>query len=333
MKMRNRRTVWNGKKMFCFTLALLLLLALVSCGAAKESNNVGDAWRDEMYEYDVPMEEGKIEDAFSSSSEYLGFNGAAGAGSAETPSGDLEEKLIVTVTMDTQTKEYETALSSIRAALATLGGYEESFKSNGKSYGSASSYCRSAYLTVRIPAAQLDRFLAEVGGLVNVVNEQVGRVNATEEYYDLAARVRVLEEERTAYEAMLAKAQNVEEILIIKDRLYNVISEIESAKTRMKVIDSRASYATVHLSLQEVVDYEVVTTPKTTFGARIGNAFTRSWKNFADGFQDFTVWFVGAIPTLLVLAVIGAGVGAITIVAVRKQKKRTQKKDENTLKF
>jgi hypothetical protein len=165
------------------------------------------------------------------------------------------------------------------------------------------------------------------------VNEQVGRVNATEEYYDLAARVRVLEEEQAAYETMLGKAEKVEEILLIKDRLYNVISEIESAKTRMKVIDSRASYSTVHLTLEEVVDYSVVTTPKTTFGSRIANAFTRSWRNFAEGFQDFVVWFIGAIPTLLVLVVIGGAGTAIAIVSNRRLKKRLAEKKDETHKF
>ncbi len=326
-----RSPFFSMKKMFCFTLALVLLLALVSCGAAKESNSLGGAYRDEMYEYDVPMEDGKYEDMVSS--EHIGFDGAGGTGNVEPENGDFEEKLIVTVTLRAQTKEYEAALSAIRGTLSSLGGYEESFSSNGRSYGSSASYCRSAYLTVRIPSDQLDAFLSEVGKQVNVVNEQVGRVNATEEYYDLAARVRVLEEEQAAYENMLGKAVSVDEILMIKDRLYNVISEIESAKTRMKVIDSRASYSTVHLTLEEVVDYEVVTTPKTTFGSRIAKAFTRSWKNFADGFQDFTVWLIGAIPTLLVLAVIGTGVGAIAVISTRRLKKRTQKKDENNDKF
>lgn len=316
------------KKILCLGLALVMLLAVVSCGASKEA--VADnAYRDEMdIYYEAPMEDEKHKE------ESVHLGGVTGGnGSAEMPEGDFEEKLIVTVTLRAQTKEYETALSSIRGALSSLGGYEESFSSNGRSYGSSSSYCRSARLTVRIPSNQLDAFLSEVGELVNVVNEQVGRVNATEEYYDLVARVRVLEEERAAYETMLGKAASVEEILIIKDRLYNVISEIESAKTRMKVIDSRATYSTVHLTLEEVVDYSIVTTPKTTFGSRISSAFTRSWKNFAEGFQDFTVWLVGAIPTLLVLAVIGAGVLAIAVTSNRRLKKRLEKKKNEEVKF
>lgn len=316
------------KKILCAGLVLLMLLAAASCGAmkAEADMNLSYGTSADMY-YDAPMEEGKYVEISKSESLFDGTSGAGG--SIQESTGEFEEKLLVTVTLRAQTKEYEAALSSIRGTLAALGGYEESFSSNGRSYGSSSSYCRSAHLTVRIPAEKLDGFLSEVGALVNVVHEQVGRVNATEEYYDLAARVSVLEEERKAYEAMLSKAVDVEEVLLIKDRLYNVISEIESAKTRMKVIDSRASYSTVHLTLDEVVDYSTVTTPKTTFGSRISNAFTRSWRNFADGFQNFVVWFIGAIPTFLVLGAIGAGVAVIVVTSNRRFKKRLAEKNEN----
>lgn len=317
------------KRIFCAGIAFLMLVALVSCGA-KSNSLVGDA-SDRYYEYDAPMEDMKAEEIFNSSASGWRDEGYInGKDSVELPEGEFEEKLIVTVSLRTQTKEYDTALGTLRASVARFGGYEESFQSYGKSYGSSESYRRSASMTVRIPADQLDAFLSEVGELVNIVNEQNSMSNATEEYYDLAARVSVLEEERKAYEAMLSKAVDIEEVLKIKDRLYDVISEIEAAKTRMKVIDSRASYSTVHLSLEEVVDYTTVTTPKTTFGSRISNAFTRSWKNFAEGFQDFTVWLVGAIPTLLVLLVIAAVVTVIAVTSNRRLKKRLadKKKDE-----
>lgn len=321
------------RRILCVAVALLMLVALVSCGA-KSSLAPGNA-ADKYYDYEAPMEDVKAEvdgnfDYSYSTDESLGgvVNGAAGS-----TSGDFEEKLIITVSLRTQTKEYDTALGALRASVSRFGGYEESFQSYGKGYNSAESYRRSASMTVRIPADQLDAFLFEVGELVNVVNEQNSMSNATEEYYDLSARAKVLEEERVAYEAMLSKAANVEEVLIIKDRLYDVISEIESVKTRMKVIDSRASYSTVHLSLEEVVDYTTVTTPKTTFGSRISNAFTESWRNFASGCQNFAVWFVRAIPTILVLLVIaGAGI-AIAVASHRRLKKRSEKKKDEEVKF
>lgn len=304
------------KRMFCLLMVMMMLVALVSCGAmAKNEAMDMVAKPGEMYS---PDREGVFDNYYSKSEVMDGvmmesptLSGSGGE--------SFEQKLIVTVRLYAETTTFEDSLAALRAAVVNYGGYEESFSANGKSYGSADTYCRNASLCLRIPAERLDSFLGEVGGLVNITNESNSMQNATEEYYDLAARVNVLEQERVAYENMLEKAMEVEDVLKIKDRLYDVISEIESAKTRMKVIDSRASYSTVHLSLQEVIVYSQVPTVKTTFGQRIGNTFRESWQNFGTGCQNFAVWFVGAIPMLLVIAVVVGGALWISAIAYRKR--------------
>ena len=41
-----------------------------------------------------------------------------------------------------------------------------------------------------------------------------------------------------------------------------------------------------------------------TFGERVAEAFTESWKSFAEGCQNFAVWFVYAVPTILIIAAV-----------------------------
>ena len=82
------------------------------------------------------------------------------------------------------------------------------------------------------------------------------------------------------------------------------------------------SFSTVTVTLDEVRDYVEVPTAKITFGERIVKTFKQSWKNFAEGFQNFTVWFIGAIPTFLVLAVIAGGVAIIIVTTVKRAKKK-----------
>ena len=229
--------------------------------------------------------------------------------------------------MSAQTKEYEKALDGILAALAQHGGYEESLTSSGKSYYSSDYYTRTARMTLRVPSENLEKFLNEVGGLINVISQSSSQSNVTSQYYDTKARLEVLESERQAYEEMLKMAKEVSEVLQIKDRLYQTISEIESAKTQLNVYDNKVSFSTVTITLEEVKDYVEVPTAKITFGERIARSFKQSWKNFADGFQDFTVWLVGAIPTLLILAVIFGGGAAIIVTAIKKAKKN--KKNDN----
>ena len=65
-------------------------------------------------------------------------------------------------------------------------------------------------------------------------------------------------------------------------------------------------------------------TPKTaeepSFFERIGKAFSESWKAFGEFCMDFAVFTVAAIPTLIVLAVLGI-VSLIIVRAIVKKKK------------
>ena len=184
-------------------------------------------------------------------------------------------------------------------------------------------------MTLRVPAENLDGFLGEIGGLINVVSQTSSQSNVTSQYYDTVARLAVLEAEKTAYEEMLKLAKDVTEVLEIRDRLYKTIEEIEASQTQLKVYDNKVSYSTVTINLEEVREYVQTPTAKTTFGERIANSFKRSWQNFADNFQDFVVWLIGAIPTILVILVIAGCGTAIALVANRKTKKTRENKGEN----
>lgn len=287
-------------------LAALLTASLVSCGSA----SMGGATKEDAY--------------ISNSNE--GYYGSSYEKPSEDASGAVadgaqyQEKIIKTVFISGQTKQFDAAISSIRSELAAVGGFEESFTSSGKSYSSSEYYCRDARMVLRVPAEKLDAFLGKVGDLVNVVREESTKSNVTAEYYDIASRVNVLESEKAVYEKMLSETKDITQLLEIERRLYDTIAEIEAYKTRLNVYDSKVSYSTVTISLNEVIEYSSVTPAKATFGERIKTAFTESWKDFVVGCKDFAVWLVYALPTILVLAVIVSA--ALLIIKASKSKKK-----------
>jgi hypothetical protein len=111
-------------------------------------------------------------------------------------------------------------------------------------------------------------------------------------------------------------------MLRVQERLYNVIEEIEALKTRLNLYDGQVAMSTVHLTVNEVITYTEVVEPDPTFSQRVSKAFRESWADFGQGCQDFAVWFVEALPTLLVLAVIGGGITAVVLILNRKSAKR-----------
>lgn len=318
------------KILICTLVFALVISALVSCGASSLdirdemiiTNSKAEAMSPALdYAYAEDSAYGYDGGYYVESGKYVADSVSSGANN-----GDYKEKIIKNVSIAAQTKEYEKAIDGILSALAQNGGYEESISSSGKSYYSNDYYTRTARMTLRVPSENLDKFLGEVGGLINVTNQSSSQANVTSQYYDIKARLEVLESERIAYEEMLKIAQNVSEVLEIKDRLYKTIEEIEANKTQLNVYDNKVSFSTVTINLDEVRDYVEVPTAKITFGERIAKSFKQSWKNFADGFQNFTVWLVGAIPTLLVLAIIFGG-GTLILIAVIKKAKKNKKND------
>lgn len=291
-------------------LALLLLLSsLVSCAAKSEAMDMAVSTNGNYYALaDMEMEYVKSESA-SVTGKPTSVGSAMGTATDSAASVNASEfaaKIIKTVTMNTETKEYDKAISELNRLIGEHGGFVESSSSNGQSLDYSGVYRRNAKYTVRIPAERLESFLSASLQLLNVTYSHSTSENITAEYYDIQSRLEVLRTERDALNGMLEKATDVDSMLSIRDRLYNVIEEIEAYETRLRVYDSLVSYSTVHLTVDEVVEYTKVKVEEPTWGERLIDAFTESWQDFADGFQDFTVGFLYAIPTLMVLGVIAA---------------------------
>ena len=319
------------KKFRFIALALILLIMIPLAASCAAKENAAD--RDIYYDNSIsapdyaPESAGKGEDG-----KFDGFTSDSSAGAIAPPSSasnpEYERKIIKTVNMTAETKEYDKAISSIADMIAANGGYIESSSTNGKSYNNYGTYRRYASYTIRIPAENLDAFLGQVGGVLNVTSNNASQNDVSGSYYDIVSRLETLNAEKTALLAMYEKAETVEYMLQIQQRLYDVIEEIEAYTTRLNYYDGQVSYSTVHLNLNEVIEYTDVADP-ITYGERIADAFKDSWEDFGEGCQDFSIWFVGAIPTLLVLAVIGGAIALIVISIVRKPRaKKVEKKDE-----
>lgn len=322
------------KKIFaCFTVVLLVLMLLASCAASDKSfyaetsspkpgNMAADMAAPESkyaYGYDNNYVSERVEYEMPAEKNDGGFFDSG------ANNGNYSEKIIKNVSVNAQTKEYEKAVESILAAVKQHGGYEQSVSSTGRGYNSSDYYTRTARMTLRIPSENLDKFLNEVGNLINVTSQSSSQSNVTAQYYDTKARIEVLEAEREAYEEMLKEAKNVSELLEIRDRLYKTIEEIEANQTQLDIYDNKVAYSTVTIVVDEVKEYVEVETPKTSFGDRIGNAFKGGWQSFAEGFQNLAVGLVYSIPSILLFVVFIGGAAVIIIIAVKRAIKKHKK--------
>lgn len=289
-------------------LCLALCLCLMGCGGSSNDKSAA------IYD-----------NAVSATESTMDAGGEITSSSTLSALSDPNAKLIRTVYMDAQTKQYDAVVTALDEKIAALGGYIESREAyNGSQYNgySGNRYCD---LTIRVPAEQLDALVTHVNENCNVTNTRETVENITLQYTDTAARVEALETEQARLLELLEQAQTMEEILQIEERLNDVRAELSSYAAQLKVMENQVSYATIHLYIDEVEELTPVEEP--TVWERISRGFSRSLRNVSEGAVDVFVWVVSNSPVLAVWAVVITGF-ALGLRAGKRRKAKKNKKEE-----
>jgi hypothetical protein len=227
--------------------------------------------------------------------------------------------------MTAETEDMDALLVSVTDQVQTLGGYiQEQRISNGSQY--ASYRYRNAYLTVRIPAEQVDAFTQSVSGVSNVVRISKSLEDITLQYVDTESRLKALQTEESRLLELMAQAQNMSDLLQIEGRLTEVRYELESVASRLRTYDNLVNYATIYLSIEEVKEFTPVE-EKTVF-QRITEGFARSVKGVGELIVNVLVWLIVNLPYIVVL---GAAAFALVLLGKklpRKPRKKAKKEKD-----
>lgn len=236
------------RKLTALTVVLLLLLSLTACGASSKAENSVEYFSDAMAPQEAPMAEMEMEYSVN------GSLTSEGGTTAEVPA---QRKWIITMDISAETEDLDGLLEALNGEIASLGGYVEGQNiHNGSAY--ATRRYRSASLTVRIPAAVVDKFADNVAGLANVVRSNKNLEDITLTYVSTESRVKALQVEEARLLELLAQAETMSDLLEIESRLTDVRYELENYTSRLKVYDNQVDFATIYLDLEEVQEYTPV---------------------------------------------------------------------------
>lgn len=261
-----------------------------------------------------------------------GISSTTGIDSVSTTS----QKLIKTVSMSMETKEFDPLLENIRSKVEELGGYIENSEISGSSYYSVQGN-RYAWMTLRIPADKLDGFVTIVSELGNVTSKNESVQDITLRYVDVESHKKALETEQDRLLELLEKAESMEDIITIESRLSELRYELQSYGSTLRTYDNQVNYSTVSISISEVERVTPVIEEKTFF-EEIRYRLSDNLYDIGQGMRDFAIWFISSLPYLFIWAVVIALLvclvkilGRRKPVFGRKKKKRLEeeKKEEN----
>lgn len=304
------------KRGFAWMLALLLLLGLLSgCGGGGDNATASDTASSSV----------ATDGADDAGGSYGAWPEAAvteetGETTGEDGGDDRLEnaKMIYTARMEVETTGFDAADADLRTLVEVLGGYFE--QAAVHNYGSG---YRSGDYTVRIPADQFQAFLDQVGTICHVTYKEEDSENVSEAYYDAESRLVTQQTKLERLQALLAQAENMEDIITIESAISDTELEIEQLTGTLRRYDSLVDFSTVYITLQEVYQLSNVEEPATTFGSRMSTAFASGWRGFVSALEGLAVALAYGWVWLLLLVVIGVVVGRI----LWKRKRQGQRPD------
>lgn len=230
-------------------------------------------------------------------------------------------KLIKTVDMSVETKEFDTLMETLEARVQELGGYIENLDTYNGSVYSGYRSSRNASMTLRIPQDRLEEFLKTISDICNVIRRSDSVEDVTLTYVDLESHRDALKTEQSRLLELLEQAESMEDILVIEERLTNIRYQLESMESSLRTIDNQVNFSTIYLSVSEVK--ELTPVEEKTTGQRIAEGFVESLKDVGNGAVEVFVWVVVNLPHL----VVWAAVIALIVFLFRKcrRKKKAQK--------
>lgn len=286
------------------TKLLIISVLVVLCAAcgSKQSEGMTEAYTVSA-KADMSMADGvemKQENVAQPSME------AGGSSVAVVPDA-VNKKLIKDGNMRIKTNDIEASKNQLDGLLKQFEGYYES--ENLENDDQSTRY----NLKVRLPAPQFEGFIAalETGG-DEVKSKYIQTRDVTEEYIDVVTRLKNERAYMARYQALLAKASTVKDILSIEESIRKLQEEIESREGRLKYLNDQIGFSTLHLELYKEKPYKYASKQRDPFGERVKQSLSNGW--------SFIVGLALLLVAMWPLWLIGAGV-VVLVRRIRKQRK------------
>ena len=209
------------------------------------------------------------------------------------------EKIITSIHLNLETKEFDSTIENLGKIISTNKGYIENSHISDRGRINNKIYKYADY-TIRIPRNNLEGFTDEISSIGNITSQNISKEDITKQYYDTESRLNLLKTKEERMTALLKKADKMEDIIAIENQLSDIIHQKENLTKNILDMDDKVSYSIVSMNISEVEKLRNDITVKTTFAARISNAFSESLHTFKAFIEGFIIAIIYIWPFLLI---------------------------------
>lgn len=276
------------KKQLALILSLILAILLAGCAmrGAAPSRELAQPTVAPGARGGEPAQSGTGDVPQVTGEQYAQQQATTGQADVDPQTG-LNRMVIYNANLALIVKDTLQAMDAARKIVQAAGGY----------IAESNSYRQDeqlrATITARVPSEKLTDTLDQLKKLaLTVDSESLKGEDVTDQYTDLQSRLRNLEAAEQQYLDILTRAEKIDDVLAVQQRLTEIRGEIEQAKGRMDYLSKSAAFATITISL----------TPDT-LAQPISIGGWRPQGTVRDAFMAL-VWALRALVTILIWTLI-----------------------------
>ena len=272
-------------KKLALLVPLVLALAVAACNSGSESTAGSTAGGRDVAEGSVEASAG-------------GAGSKANDGSAQVSAvPQVGPQIVKTASLGLGIAHgsFEDKVGEAHAVADSFGGFVvQSFASQG-----SGNRIAEGSLVLRIPAESYGPALSRLRGLGKVESLEESGQDVSKEFVDLNARIRQLRAVEAQLLQLLQQANDVPAALAVQSQLSQVQLDLEQARGRLQYLDNRVAFATISMSMHELV----VLPPKDD-----GFSIVDAWATAGAAFLTVVGWiFIGIAVVAPVLVLLGLG--------------------------
>ena len=231
-------------------------------------------------------------------------------------------KVINNAFINLDIENYDEKFNQIIHMVTSKGGYVEHSDTQYKYYvpENPEQSLKVGNISVRVPENIFISTIDEIKALGIVTNFGMGGQDITMQYRDTASEVENLKIQEQRLREIMAKTNNVNEILEVERELSRVRGDINRLTGNIKRWDDLVALSTINISLNEVALKDKKIQPVSeNIWDKAGKGFIRTINGIVELMEAAFIWFISFLPIVLLLIIIAL---PIMLIAKRILKRR-----------
>lgn len=304
----------------------MLLILLAGCTITPPESDVEDTIENGgAYKQEVSSSVKKIEDEAEVSEE----NESANEETKQYESSEKDDtlKILSTHKFKAESVNFNEDLNSIIDFTHEMGGYVSSNRIHNEN--AEGRQLMKSEITLRVPKDKVNELIDKINETVVIVAETLTSVDVTDKYYDIESRIKNLESREERLRELYNNSNNVEEIIKIDDKLFEVTEEKEKMIQEQMKMKDKIAFSRIDLELDEVSKFSIRGKEELTAGQQIANSFASVSSMVKKGFVVLVTVIINVLP--FALLIIGVYIGYRKILK-NKDRNKVKNHEGNNIK-